>query len=186
MVFSISKAGKFMAYKIRKAEDRDSGSISDVFNYFVENSYASYETSKVGSDFYSKMRAGSPNYPFYVIEASSSVVGFGFLKPFRSNEAFRRTAEITYFILPEHTRKGLGTKLLQALEKEAKKMSITTLLANVSSLNNQSLKFHAKKGFRRCGTFRKIGRKFGEDFDVVWMQKSLKGGGPRRNARFQT
>ena len=164
-----------MSYKIRKADEQDSGSISNVFNYFVENSFASYETSKVGPDFYSKMKACSPQYPFYVIEASNLVIGFGFLRPYRSSETFRRTAEITYFILPEHTRKGLGKKLLQVLEKEANEMGITTLLANISSLNNQSLKFHGKNGFRRCGAFRKIGTKFGKDFDVVWMQKSLEG-----------
>jgi phosphinothricin acetyltransferase len=163
-----------MSYKIRKACEEDSESISNVFNYFVENSYASYETSKMGPDFYSKMKAGSPQYPFYVIEASNLVVGFGFLRPYRNTETFRRTAEITYFILPGHTRKGLGKKLLRVLEKEANEMGITTLLANISSLNNQSLKFHGKNGFRRCGTFRKIGTKFGKDFDVVWMQKSLK------------
>jgi L-amino acid N-acyltransferase YncA len=53
-------------------------------------------------------------------------------------------------------------------------MNITTLLANICSLNKQSLKFHRKNGFKRCGTFRKIGTKFGKDFDVVWMQKPLK------------
>jgi phosphinothricin acetyltransferase len=164
-----------MSYKFRKAEEKDSGPISDVFNYFVENSFASYETSKMGQDFYSKIKKeSSPQYPFYVIEVSNSVIGFGFLKPYRNTEAFRRTAEITYFILPKHTRKGLGKKLLQVLEEEANELGITTLLANISSLNDQSLKFHWKNGFRRCGTFRKIGKKFGKDFDVVWMQKSLK------------
>jgi len=169
-----------MSYRIRQADNRDSESISDVFNYFVENSYASYEISKIGPDFYFKIRAGSPQCPFYVIEASNKVIGFGFLRPYRNTEAFRQTAEITYFILPEHTRKGLGRKLLRVLEKEAEEMGITTLLANISSLNNQSLKFHVKNGFRRCGTFRKIGTKFGKDFDVVWMQKSLKDSKPAR------
>jgi len=164
-----------MSYKIRKAEEQDSGSVSDVFNYFVENSYASYETRKVGPDFYSKIRASSLRYPFYVIETSNLVIGFGFLRPYRNTETFRRTAEITYFILPEHTRKGLGKKLLRVLEREAREMGIATLLANISSRNDQSLEFHRKNGFRRCGTFRNIGTKFGNDFDVVWMEKSLKG-----------
>lgn len=115
----------------------------------------------------------TPELPFYVVETSDRVVGFGFLKPYRNTEAFRRTAEIAYFILAEHTRKGLGKRLLRVLEREAKEMGITALLANVSSLNDQSLEFHRKNGFRKCGTFRKIGAKFGRDFDVVYMQKFL-------------
>jgi len=35
------------------------------------------------------------------------------------------------------------------------------------------IEFHLKNGFRECGRFMKVGRKFGEDFDVVWMQKQL-------------
>jgi len=173
-------AGEWMSYRIRKANERDSESISDVFNYFVKNSYASYETSKMGPEFYSTIKASSLQYPFYVIKASDKIIGFGFLRPYRNTETFRRTAEITYFILPEHTRKGLGTKLLQVLEKKAKEMGITTLLANISSLNNQSLKFHRKNGFTICGTFREIGTKFGQDFDVVWVQKSLRDGKPSK------
>ncbi len=169
-----------MRYRIRKAQEQDSEPISDVFNYFIENSFSSYETNRVGLDFYSKIRATSSQYPFYVIETSDKVIGFGFLRPYRNTETFRRTAEITYFILPDHTWKGLGTKLLRVLEKEAGGMNIAVLLANISSLNNQSLKFHKKNGFIRCGIFRKIGTKFGRDFDVVWMQKILRDGKPER------
>jgi hypothetical protein len=56
------------------ADERDAESISSVFNYFVESSFASYEISKAGLEFYSKIRAGSPQFPFYVIEASDVVI----------------------------------------------------------------------------------------------------------------
>jgi phosphinothricin acetyltransferase len=52
-------------------------------------------------------------------------------------------------------------------------MEITSLLANISSRNRQSLEFHLRNGFRECGRFLKVGHKFGEAFDVVWMQKQL-------------
>ena len=29
-------------YNLRKAEDRDRTAVADIFNYFVENSYAAY------------------------------------------------------------------------------------------------------------------------------------------------
>ncbi len=52
-------------------------------------------------------------------------------------------------------------------------MGIDSLLVNISSRNRESLGFHLKNGFRECGRFLKVGRKFGEDFDAVWMQKQL-------------
>ena len=58
-------------------------------------------------------------------------------------------------------------------EIEAKKMGIKVLLADISSENRDSIKFHLKNGFSRCGLFHKAGFKFGKHFDVVWMEKEL-------------
>ena len=52
-------------------------------------------------------------------------------------------------------------------------MGVDNLLANISSLNPPSLEFHRKHGFRECGRFEKILTKFGQDLDIVWMQKRL-------------
>jgi phosphinothricin acetyltransferase len=82
-------------------------------------------------------------------------------------------AETGYFISPEHTRKGLGKSLLSTLENEARMVGMDTLLANISSRNQPSLAFHEKLGFRECGRFQRISRKFGQDVDIVWMQKFL-------------
>jgi phosphinothricin acetyltransferase len=87
--------------------------------------------------------------------------------------AFSKTAEITYFIHPDHTGKGIGTKLLRLLEKEGMQKGITNILANISSLNPRSVDFHKKNGFIECGRFKNVGRKKGKLFDTVWMQKML-------------
>ncbi len=91
----------------------------------------------------------------------------------------KRAAQVTYFILPEYTRQGLGTALLAFFVGEARKMGLDSLLANISSRNRQSLEFHLKNGFRECARFLKVGHKFGEDVDAVWMQKQLATGAHR-------
>ncbi|MBE0481730.1 MAG: GNAT family N-acetyltransferase [Dehalococcoidia bacterium] len=63
--------------------------------------------------------------------------------------------------------------MLSLLIREASQMGIDTLLASISSRNQSSIDFHKKNGFTECGKFVSIGRKFGQDFDVVWMQKFL-------------
>lgn len=160
-------------YHFRKVEEGDADRIAAIFNYFVENSYAAYETVKVESDFLFKLRSPSPDHPFYVIEKDTEIVGFGLVRKHRKGEAFKHVAEISYFVLPEHTKKGLGTRLLETLEREVERKGIKTLLANISSLNSQSLAFHEKNGFETCGRFRRLGSKFGREFDVVWTQKFL-------------
>ena len=88
-------------------------------------------------------------------------------------DAFKRAAEVSYFLLPEFTRRGIGKKIIEYFIREAKKINVDTLLADISSLNVQSVKFHEKMGFSHCGRFQRAGRKFEKDFDVVWMQKLL-------------
>ena len=63
--------------------------------------------------------------------------------------------------------------IMEFFVQEAKKINIDVLLADISSLNEQSIKMHEKVGFSHCGFFRRVGRKFGKNFDVVWMQRFL-------------
>ena len=41
----------------------------------------------------------------------------------------------------------------------AKKMGLHTVLANVSSLNEESIRFHLRNGFTECGRFKEAGKK---------------------------
>lgn len=59
------------------------------------------------------------------------------------------------------------------LVEQAAPLGIDSLVVSISSKNFESIAFHQKNGFRECGRFRQAGRKNGEDFDIVWMQKQL-------------
>ena len=87
--------------------------------------------------------------------------------------AFSHAAEISIFIHPECKGTGIGRSLVELLVGEAKKMEISSILASISSRNEGSIAFHEKLGFRECGRFEAIGRKWGKSFDVVWMQRML-------------
>jgi L-amino acid N-acyltransferase YncA len=161
-------------YNIRRVREDDRGSVAGIFNYFVENSFAAYPDKKVGPEIFDLLKNMSRGGAFYVAEtASKEVVGFALLRHHQIAEAFKRAGEITYFILPEHGRRGLGTRFMETIVADARAAGIETLLANISSLNVVSLNFHRKHGFKECGHFERIGQKFGRDFDVIWMQKFL-------------
>ncbi|MFZ5980165.1 MAG: GNAT family N-acetyltransferase [Candidatus Zixiibacteriota bacterium] len=161
-------------YTIRTVEDSDKNSILKIFNYYIENSFSAYFEIKVEQDFFDLMKRIAGDYPFYVVEdENKEVVGFSMLHSFDRAESFRRVAEVTYFIDQNHTRSGLGQWLLEKMTREARKIGVDTLLASISSLNEQSLKFHFKNGFVECGRFVKIGNKWGKDFDLIWVQKFI-------------
>jgi len=161
-------------YITRAATDDDEEAVLSIFNYYVENSFAAYPESKVDKAFFRELKIMTVNHPFYVVEqANKAVIGFGLLHNYSRERCFNKTALITYFIAPGFTRRGIGSDLLGVLTKDASKMGLKTLLANISSKNKTSINFHQKNGFKECGRFINIGHRFNEDFDQVWMQKFI-------------
>ena len=163
-----------MEYSMAPISNEDRKSIIDIFNHYVENSFAAYPETKLPYEAFDMFLQTSQGYPRVKVAGKNGrVVGFGLLRSHNPMPTFAGTAEITYFIHPDHTGKGIGTKLLRLLEEEGMKKGITNILANISSLNPKSIDFHKKKGFIECGRFRSVGRKKGQLFDTVWMQKEL-------------
>lgn len=163
-----------MAYTFERMGDEHRQAVIDIFNYYIVNGFAAYPEQPVDYEFFDRFLDMTRGYPALVVrDDAEGIVGFGFLHPYRQGRTFNRTAEITYFILPAHTGKGIGTIVLRQFRQAAKEQGIDTFLANISSRNEGSIRFHRKNGFEECGRFRRIGRKFNEDFDVVWMQLEL-------------
>ncbi|MFA5111774.1 MAG: N-acetyltransferase family protein [Desulfobaccales bacterium] len=162
-----------MDYIFETMSESHRQAVIDIFNYHVQNSYSAYPEQPVEYRFFDRFLEMSRGYPAVAVKAGAEVVGFGFLRPFHPAATFQRTAEVAYFIMPEHTRQGLGTAMLEFFAEQAGKLGIDSLLASVSSRNHESLGFHLKNGFKECGRLARVCRKFGQDVDVVWLQKRL-------------
>lgn len=152
----------------------DSRQVMDIFNYYIENTFAAYPEHPLPDDFFDMLLIMSSGYPTVVAKAEDgSVTGFGLLRPYNPMPAFFKTAEITYFLKPGFTGQGIGKAILDYLLDMGKEKGINAVLANVSSLNEESIRFHVRNGFSECGRFREIGKKKGQVFDVLYFQKLL-------------
>ncbi|MHB8862412.1 MAG: GNAT family N-acetyltransferase [Pirellulaceae bacterium] len=150
--------------------------VTDIYNHYISNSMAAYPEEPVSHEFFNRFLQTTQGCPALVVAVDTwQVIGFGFLRPFHHASSIRRTAEVTYFILPEFTKQGIGTALLNRLVDQAVPMGIDNLVANISSKNEESIAFHRKNGFRECGRIEQAGRKCGQDFDIVWMQRRIAG-----------
>ncbi len=166
-----------MRFEFRDYAAGDAPGVLALFNHFVEHSFAAYPTELVGEPFEAWLGQVAAKYPFITVrDETGSIIGFGLLHAYHGAGSFRRTAELTYFLRPDATGQGIGTTLLQRLIERGRAMGLRTLLASISSRNEQSLAFHRKHGFDEVGRFRGIGEKFGQDFDVVYMQRFIEGG----------
>ena len=163
-----------MDCKIDPVSEKDGREIIDLFNHYIESSFAAYPEKKVPYEFFQLFLNMTCGYPFLAAKSNAGeIIGFGLLHPHNPMPAFSQTAEITYFIAPEYTGKGIGKALLVRLLDAARLKGITSILASISSLNPGSLAFHKKNGFVECGRFIGIGKKGGKNFDVIWMQKMI-------------
>lgn len=149
----------------------DRKAIIDIFNHYIETSFAAFPDHPLPHNAFKAILNRCKGYPTVTAkDEQGSVIGFGMLHAYNPFPVFSGTAEITYFIKPEWTGRGVGTMMLNYLCQKARERGLSTLLASISSLNAQSLRFHERKGFQQCGCFRKVGRKRSESFDIVYMQ----------------
>ena len=163
-----------MKITLQPLGSEDGKDILDVFNYYVENSFAAYPEQKLPYEFAGVFMDMCKGYPSAVArDESGAIAGFGMLRAYNSMPAFAKTAEISYFLKPEFTGKGIGKMILEHLVVKAKEKGITSILAGISSFNEGSIRFHLNNGFIECGRFKSIGTKKGRTFDVVYCQREL-------------
>jgi len=169
-----TNGGQMSQYMFGPIGLSDQKAVIDLFNHYIEHSFAAYPEHKVPYEFFNMFLGMCKDYPSVTVKDDEGMLaGFGMLRYHNPIPAFSHTAEITYFIRPELTGKGLGTQMLEYLIAEGKKRGISNILASISSLNEGSIRFHQKHGFTECGRFREVARKKSTFFDVVWMQKNI-------------
>jgi phosphinothricin acetyltransferase len=161
---------------IRAVEERDWESIKGIFNHYVNETCAAYPDEPVDEGFFRDRHEAHSKYPFFVADGEAGVVGFAYLSPFHPVPTMRHTANITYFLHPEHTGHGLGRVFLERLLEAGREIGITNFMAHISSENPGSIRFHHRHGFTECGWFVNVGVKKGRPFDMVWMQKDCSAG----------
>jgi len=161
-------------YLMQPITESDANEIIGLFNYYIENSNGTFPDKPVPVSFFSYISQLIHTYPTVSVrDKSGFFIGFGMLRPLSAFPAFNITTVISYFIHPDYTNKGIGKEMLKYLENEAKSKGISSILAEISSLNPGSIKFHEKNGFSHCGRFKKVGLKNGNFFDTIWMQKEI-------------
>jgi len=159
-------------WKIRPITQSDRTEVIDIFNHYIRNGFAAFPDRPVAYPFFDTLMDLCRGYPSVAARDENGILqGFAMLRPHSMMPVFSRTAEISCFIAPGMTGKGLGSLLVTHLLQEGRERGIATVLAGISSRNDGSIRFHKRLGFVKCGRFRDIGEKNGLLFDVVWMQK---------------
>ena len=148
-----------------------------IYNYYILNSYSNFEERKLTfNQFHKNYKNIIKNkLPYLVALNGKKVVGLAYLNKFREKSGYRFAFENTIYVHDQHTRQGIGYKLLKKLLYVSKNQkNIKLIIAVIGSIDSKgSLKLHKKLGFKKTGVLKKIGFKNNKWIDSIFLQKNL-------------
>lgn len=104
-------------------------------------------------------RASRLAEPCLVARAESGeVLGWAALTAASSRPVYRGVAEVSIYVAPDRSRRGVGRALLTALVEASERAGLWTLRAGIFPENAASIALHESCGFRLLGTHERIGQ----------------------------
>ena len=146
-----------------------------IYNHYVETSTATFHDEPLTAAEFAAMvdTAGSERHGVWGIRASDELGGYVQVSPFKSRCGYRDTAEVTVYLRPDATGRGLGAAALQHAESFARGAGLHALLAVICAENDASLRVFARAGYVEVGRLREVGSKFGRRLDVAYLELLL-------------
>lgn len=159
---------------IRTAEGSDAEAIAAIYNHYIENTVITFEETPVSAEALAgRIEAVKRlNLPWLVIEDNSAIVGYAYATRWKERIAYRHSAEVTIYLAPDRTSRGLGTQLYRALF-DAIRADIHVLVGVITLPNPASVTIHEKFGMEKVAHFKEVGYKFDRWLDVGCWQKIL-------------
>lgn len=148
---------------------------AEIYNYYVENSTATYATETVSVDEFVKYYKIENELTYsYGMLLDGKLVGFCLLKPWNiAKKAYKYTYEATMYIEKEYCNRHLGFEAMTYLEEIAKKNNVLVILGGVCSENTASCKLCEKLGYEKVGHLKGVGYKFDRFMDIIYYEKSF-------------
>lgn len=148
--------------------------VLEIYNYYIENSTATFHVQTLSMEEIREIVFNeNPRFKTYAIFTGENLCGYCILAQFKKREAYDQTAEVTVYLKPEFTGKGLGKLAVQEVEKLAAQNGFHTLLAVICGENDSSIRLFEKMGYEKCSHYKEVGKKFGRMLDVVCYQKMI-------------
>ena len=164
------------AVTTRFVEERDLVELTQIYNHYVIETPITFDTKPFTPEerrpWLERFDRGGPHRCF-VAEESGAVLGWAATIPFRAKPAYSSSAEVSTYLAPHATGRGLGTRLYEVLFDDLADAGLHRLLAGITLPNAASLALHERFGFEPVGTFREVGFKLDRYWDVAWLEKAL-------------
>jgi len=154
---------------IRDALDADLPVIIDIYNATVPTRMvtAELEPTTVEARLPWFHEHAPDQYPFWVAESDSRVIGWLDFKKFLPRCAYRGTAEISVYVDEKFRRGGVARRLLEEAIARAPSLGINAMVGLIFAHNEPSLRLFDRLGFERWGLLPRVARLDGIERDLA-------------------
>ncbi|MBO0728350.1 MAG: N-acetyltransferase [Acidimicrobiaceae bacterium] len=144
-----------------------------IYNHYVENSYATFDTEPVTVEsrtgwFERFSEVGA--HRLLVASEGERVLGCASSGSYREHAAFANTVEVSVYLDPELRSRGIGSALYRPLLDNLRSENVHVALAGIALPNDASIALHRKFGFTEVGVFEEYALKKGTYISSIWMQ----------------
>ena len=158
---------------IRIATEADVPQMLAIYAPYILNTTHTFEYEVPTEEaFLQRFRALTAQFPWLVYEEKGKVLGYAYGSAPWERAAYRWCAEDSLYLLPEAQGKGIGSRLLRALERILFYQGYRRIYALITAENSNSIAFHKKNGYILRAELPDAGLKFGRWIGVVWMDKT--------------
>jgi phosphinothricin acetyltransferase len=164
-----------MTQTLRDAVSADGAALAELYNPFIADTIITFEAEPVTAAEMARRVADvqAAGLPWLVLEEGGVLLGYACATSWRARVAYRFCCEVTVYVDPAATGRGLGTRLYEALFARLKAGGMHVLLGCISMPNAASVALHEKFGMKKVAHFDQVGVKFGRWIDVGFWQLVL-------------
>lgn len=156
---------------VRPAARGDEAEIAAIYNWYIEQSTATFELEPVTDDIMlARMTVPDGSGVWLVACINDELVGYAYAGKWKLRPAYSRSRETSVYVKQDRVGRGIGKALMQGLIDVLKNEPIHILIAGITLPNAPSVALHEKLGFKPVGHFEEVGYKFGSYADVGYWQ----------------
>ncbi len=170
---------------IKPAVPADAAELLEIYRPYVENTAITFEYAvPTLKEFKKRIETTLQRYPYIIVrsQANNKALGYAYASAFKERAAYNYSVETSIYVQQDERRRGLGRILYRVLESLLQAQHVINVNSCIAfdataghdeHLNNNSVYFHESMGYTQCARFHRCGYKFGQWYDMVWMEKML-------------
>ncbi len=153
---------------LRPLDPHDWLAVRRIYELGIASGHATFQTEAPDWEEWNRAHLADARL---VATVDETIVGWAALSPVSSRCVYRGVAEVSIYVDPAYSGRGIGSRLLAELIRLSEVAGIWTLQAGIFPENAASLRLHARSGFREVGRRERIGCLHGSWRDVLLLER---------------